>query len=221
MSAFCMIVVSVFTDVYMSTALIYEKAEDDIMSRPPRNLQGDRLVNAKLLFYAYGVIGTLQTISAWFIFLWYMNEQGVSPSHMFLAFDKWPTSDDQTYVGKSGKELNEALNTAQTLFFVTLVILQFFNALSVRTRKASIFQQNPFWGEKRNLRILAAEVCAIATMIFVTLLPWFQDTFNTRYAPVQYAIAAVGFGAFILCFDETRKYIVRNYPHSIIAKLAW
>lgn len=221
LSSFYMIIISICTDVFASTSLIYEKSEGEVMKRPPRNMQTDRLVDGKLVFYAYGVIGIIDTIAAWTIFLWYMNDQGIPPKALLLAYDKWPTDNSTLWYGYNADYLNDHLYVGQSLFFVTLVVCQFGNLLSIRTRRASIVQQNPLWGPKKNLRLFLAMTVAIATMVFVTFLPWFQDTFNTRYADARYASAAIGFGAFILLFDETRKWFVRNRPNSIVAKVAW
>jgi len=64
-------------------------------------------------------------------------------------------------------------------------------------------------------------IAALGFMLIFTLVPWFQTTFWTRQVPVKYAMAAVGYGSLILSIDETRKYIVRNYPQSFIGRVAW
>ena len=40
-------------------------------------------------------------------------------------------------------DLNEALYHGQTVYYVSLVIMQFGNLLSTRTRRLSIFQSSP------------------------------------------------------------------------------
>ncbi|KAG9482117.1 hypothetical protein GDO78_011031, partial [Eleutherodactylus coqui] len=45
------------TDIIPSIALAYEKAENDIMTRKPRNPLKERLVNMPLLSYSYFHIG--------------------------------------------------------------------------------------------------------------------------------------------------------------------
>lgn len=41
-------------------SLAYEKAESDIMLRPPRNAKKDHLVNARLIGFSYLQIGMIQ-----------------------------------------------------------------------------------------------------------------------------------------------------------------
>jgi sodium/potassium-transporting ATPase subunit alpha len=94
-------------------------------------------------------------------------------------------------------------------------------ALSIRTRYESIIHQNPFWGPKRNLRLPLAIFFAAMILLILTLVPWFQNVFAQRQVPVKFACAALGFASLILVVDESRKYIVRNYPKSWIARVAW
>ena len=227
LSPFYMITISMFTDVFMSTAMIYEQAENDIMSRAPRKLFGQRLVDLKLLLYSY-VIGIIQSIGAWTIFFWYMNDGNIPINKLLFAYDKWPSGQfesdgvtETTYIGLTYTQLNERLYSAQALFFASLVICQFGNALSIRTRRNSILQQNPLWGKNRNVRILINVIISFVTIMIVCYTPWLQQTFNTRVPELRYAFGAVGFAAALVVFDETRKYIVRNYPHSVVARYAW
>lgn len=53
----------------------------------------------------------------------------------------------------------------------SLVIMQFFNLLATRTRRLSLFQQNPLGGEKtRNLYIFPAMVAALSFAVYVSYL---------------------------------------------------
>ena len=112
--------------------------------------------------------------------------------------------------------------TGQSLYFVSTVICQWFNALAIRTRyESGIFQANPFYGPKRNLRLPLFMFLAFIFLLILTLVPWFNNVFSTREVPVKYACAAIGYGSCILIVDETRKWIVRNRPNSWIARVAW
>ena len=46
-------------------SLAYEQAESDIMKRMPRDPEGDRLVNQRLIGVAYGQIGMIQVQSSY------------------------------------------------------------------------------------------------------------------------------------------------------------
>ena len=63
------------TDMIPAISLAYEKAELDIMQRPPRSTS-DRLVNHRLIFLAYGVVGITQAMAGLFVYLVIMASYG-------------------------------------------------------------------------------------------------------------------------------------------------
>jgi len=71
-------------------ALMYEEAEEDLLTRPPRRPGQDSLVNLRLLLQGYLFIGVIESIFAHLMYFSYMQwEWGVSTSQLLLAFDKW------------------------------------------------------------------------------------------------------------------------------------
>ena len=68
---FCM-----FNDVVNSLAMVSEKAEQDIMSRPPALRHKSHLVDWKLLVHAYLIVGNIECFAAYFCFFWYYSAQG-------------------------------------------------------------------------------------------------------------------------------------------------
>ena len=124
-------------------------------------------------------------------------------------------------VGFTADQLTEIVNTGQCIYFVTLVIMQWGNAFSVRTRRQSLFKHNPFWGPHRNLYLPVGILAAFITLIIITLGPFFQTYFGTRKCRFKYALVACGWAVFLVLWDETRKWFVRNRPNSLIAKVAW
>lgn len=63
-------------------SLAYEKAESDIMLRPPRNPRTDRLVTRKLYFLAYGHIGLMEAAAGFFVYFMVMAEHGFMPERL-------------------------------------------------------------------------------------------------------------------------------------------
>lgn len=186
------------------------------MGRPPRS-DDEHLVDAKLLFFAYLNIGMIESISAFLLFFQYISAQGIPASGVWLAYDKWTDG----YYGKTQAELNDIMFTGQSIFFVSLIITQFGNLLAVRTRKMSFFQQSPISGPTRNLHIFVAITASTIIAVMITQIRWFNDAFNTRPVPAQYVAPAIGFAGLIFAYDEARKWAVRRYPKSWIAKIAW
>ena len=96
-----------------------------------------------------------------------------------------------------------------------------FNLLTTRTRHVSFFQHNPFFGKARNWTIFIGIIFSIAVGLFITLIPWFNSVFKTQHVPIKYVCPALVFGAGLFIFDEIRKFFVRRYPNSFLAKMAW
>lgn len=124
-------------------------------------------------------------------------------------------------LNKTSDELATIQQTGQSIYFVALCIMQMFNLLTTRTRHVSFFQHNPFFGKARNLTIIIGIIFSTTVGLVITLVPWFNSVFKTQPVPVKYICPAIGFGAFLFLFDETRKFLVRRYPKSFLAKMAW
>jgi len=76
LSAFLAIIFCMLNDVVNSLAMVSEKAEQDIMSRPPAIRQKTHLLDWKLLVQAYLIIGNIECFSAYFCFFWYYTSNG-------------------------------------------------------------------------------------------------------------------------------------------------
>ena len=217
LSAFLMIVICMLTDMCPSLALVKEVPERDIMKRKPVVRNSSHLVDWRLLFHAYALIGMIESFSAFLCWFWYFSEQGLPASALFLAFDSYSDG----YHGFSQDQLDDMMYTGQSIFFVSLVITQFANLLSSRTRYVSFFQQNPFTRRARNLWLFAAMLVSSLIAILITQVGFFNDVFHTRPVPVRYVMPALGFGGFLFLFDEVRKGWIQRYPQSIAAQMAW
>jgi sodium/potassium-transporting ATPase subunit alpha len=110
------IIICCLTDCAAAITLAYEKPEADVMLRPPRNPKKDRLVNARLIFHAYFVVGLLECFLAFTMSFWYMERKGVPFTAMWLKFGVYDEQYDPDYV-------TEVANQASSVYFVTLVIM--------------------------------------------------------------------------------------------------
>jgi sodium/potassium-transporting ATPase subunit alpha len=124
-------------------------------------------------------------------------------------------------IAKSADELLVIQETGQCIYYVALCIMQFFNLLSSRTRHLSFFQHNPFFGKTRNFNILFGILFSSGVGLVITQIRWFNTVFKTHPVPVKYVCPAIGFGIGLFLFDEIRKFLVRRYPKSFLAKMAW
>ncbi len=67
------------TDIFPAIALAYEKPESDLMTRPPRNIKREKLLNSRLLMYAMLQLGLLQTIGGFASYFLAMSDNGLTP----------------------------------------------------------------------------------------------------------------------------------------------
>ncbi|KAH7381738.1 hypothetical protein BKA66DRAFT_419220 [Pyrenochaeta sp. MPI-SDFR-AT-0127] len=215
LSSFLMIIICCLTDCAAAITLAYEKPEADVLLRPPRNPRKDRLVNTRLIFHAYFVVGLLQCFCSFTMAFWYMERQGVPFTAMWLKFGDYGEGLDPDYV-------TEVANHASSIYFVTLVVMQLFNLLATRTRRLSIFQQPPLFNkDTQNWTLFPAMIFAIVVVFIFCYIPSLQNTIGTREVPVEYWFLPAAFGFGLLVLDEARKYCVRTWPNGFLAKIAW
>mmetsp|Transcript_18207 Transcript_18207/g.28419 ORF Transcript_18207/g.28419 Transcript_18207/m.28419 type:complete len:1333 (+) Transcript_18207:415-4413(+) len=67
------------TDMVPAISMAYEQAEADIMKRPPRDSQLDRLVTKKLIVFAYLQIGMIQAAAGFYTWMVVLNDYGFPP----------------------------------------------------------------------------------------------------------------------------------------------
>ena len=79
------------TDMVPAISMAWERAEADIMRRPPRDSGVDRLVTRKLVVFAYLQIGVIQASAGFFTWMVVMNDYGYAPGVLpgLGGFDNW------------------------------------------------------------------------------------------------------------------------------------
>ena len=101
----------------------------------------------------------------------------------------------------------EALKYAQTSFFFSIVITQFSNNLSCKTRKLSLSYQ----GLSNTFMMLGWAIEFALTFMLAYCRP-VNHIFNTRDVTFfHYGIFSFFFSMLMLCYDETRKFLIRNF----------
>lgn len=100
----------------------------------------------------YLFIGTMETISAHAMFFLYMWRAAGIPIHeLFFIFEGY----SEGFHGYTTEQLTHFNTVGQSVYFVTLVIMQWDNLLSIRNKGMSIFQADPFRKARRMLLTLA------------------------------------------------------------------
>ncbi|CAF0772610.1 unnamed protein product [Adineta ricciae] len=218
LSAFLAIIFCMLNDVVNALAMVSEKAERDIMSRPPAIRQKTHLLDWKLLFHAYLIVGNIECFSAFFCFFWYHSSKGISLNQIFFTYADYTNNPP---ANKTVDELTLIQQNGQCIYYVALCMMQFFNLLSSRTRYVSFFQHNPFYGKGKNLTVIFGILFSTCVGLVITLIPWLNHIFKTHPVPVRFVCPALGFGTALFLLDELRKYLVRRFPNSFLAKMAW
>lgn len=185
------------------------------MLRRPRNVKKDRLVDWRLALHAYGIVGVAMALCSFAMSYWYLERAGIPFSELWFAFGKVPAGiSEEYYLGQ--------LNKASAVYFVNLVVMQWFNLMAVRTRRWSIFQHPPLFNRAtQNWYLFPAIAFALVMAIMWLYIPPLEPILGTVPAPVEYWFLPMAFGMGILLCDEARKFFVRKYPKSVIAKMAW
>ncbi|KAH9059426.1 sodium-potassium ATPase [Lactarius deliciosus] len=203
-----MILICVATDVLPALSMCFEPPESGLLNRPPRNIRKDRLANVRLLLHAYGFLGILESLCAMSMSFWYLQTKGIPFTSLAGKFGNYPP-----------EFTSDLLYEAQSVYFFTLVVMQWGNLLSTRTRRSSIFQQPPTWGVNR--MVIPSAICALLIGIFFCYVPVFHNIFQTSNIPAKHFFIPLTFALALLILDETRKLIVRKYPKSFLAWIAW
>lgn len=79
LSTVLILCVDLGTDMVPAISMAYEEKEADIMERRPRNAATDRLVNRKLISFAYLQIGVMQALAGFFTYFVVLNDYGYAP----------------------------------------------------------------------------------------------------------------------------------------------
>lgn len=203
--------IDLLTDMLPAISLAYEKAESDIMQRPPRNPRKDKLVTRKLYFLAYGHIGLVEAMGGFFVYFAIMAEHGFWPSRLFGLREKWDSefindlqdSYGQEWTYEHRKELEY---TCYTAFMISVVVTQWLDLIVCKTRINSIFKQG--------MGNMVLNVSLIFETVVACMLSYLPNMHYLKFYPILFRwwCYSIPFALFIFIFDEFRKWRLRKYP---------
>jgi sodium/potassium-transporting ATPase subunit alpha len=198
-----------------------EKEEFNLLSLPPRNSKKEHLISLKIYSQSYFFIGTMMTFFCNMFFFLYLKEYtGLGFQDLVFTFGNIP--EEKLKPGVTLEDFNGYyVNTGQCVCFITLVILQWGNILSVRNRRLSMFQADPFRKQRRNLWLFLGILASFLIAILVTEVPGIQEVMLTNSVPIKYWLLPLPCAVFIIIADEIRKALVRAFPKGILARIAW
>ena len=185
------------TDILPALGLGAERAETDVMRRPPR-ARGERLLTRNLLFMSYGVVGMLQAAAGFF-------------SYFVILFDggwQW------------GQELahdDPLYRTAVTGFFASIVICQVADVIICRTRRQSLFTVGLF----SNRLVWLGIVAELGLLALISYVPVCNTFFGTAPLAPWQLVLSLPFALTILVGDELRRLLVRRDNRFVLRWLTW
>ncbi|SPO06040.1 probable Na+/K+ ATPase, alpha subunit [Cephalotrichum gorgonifer] len=214
LSSFLMIIICCFTDCVGAIVLAYEKPEADVMLRRPRNPKKTHLVNWQLIFHAYAFIGMIEATCSFAMSYWYLQRKGIPFSSIWFKFGP-PDGIDVDYY-------NARLNEASSIYFINLVVMQWFNLMAVRNRHLSIFQHPPLLNKRtQNLLLFPSILLSFGIAVIWLYIPALQVILSSSGVPVEHYFYPCALGLGLLTLDEARKAAVRRWPKGILAQMAW
>merc|ERR1719392_598106 len=198
------------TDMVPAISLAYEKAESDIMTRPPRNPFTDKLVNERLISMAYGQIGMIQASAGFFVYFVILAENGWFPGRLLGIRTEWDSSQVNNLEDSFGQEWTyyqrkQLEYTCHTAYFVSIVVAQWADLLNCKTRRNSIFQQG-----MTNYFMDFALLFETALAAFLVYTPGMDVALRMQPLKFLWWLPAIPFSLTIFVYDECRKLLLRR-----------
>ncbi|KAG8430257.1 hypothetical protein GDO86_018148 [Hymenochirus boettgeri] len=172
------------TDIIPSIALAYEKAENDIMTRKPRNPHKDRLVNQQLLSYSYFHIAAMESFSGFVNYFTVMAQQGFRPGTLLGLRAPWEDKTINELEDSYGQEWTFYQRLQQewycySAFFISIVVCQMMNTLIRKTRRNSILTRNSF----KNKIIFLGLLSQVIIGVFLCYCPGMDEALH--FMPIR------------------------------------
>jgi magnesium-transporting ATPase (P-type) len=178
------------TDMLPALALGAERAEPDVMRRPPRP-RHEHLLTPRLLLRAYGFLGPIQAagaLAAWYFLLdrggWRWGDALAADDPLYLA--------------------------ATTACLAAIVAMQVANVFLCRSDRLSLLRR----GVLGNRLLLAGVAFEILLLLAIVYTPPGQSVFGTAPLPSEVWWLLPGLAGALLVLEELRKAIARRMAGS-------
>ncbi|XP_066463270.1 potassium-transporting ATPase alpha chain 2-like [Eleutherodactylus coqui] len=207
------------TDIIPSIALAYEKAENDIMTRKPRNPLKERLVNMPLLSYSYFHIAAMETYAGFVNYFTVMAQQGYLPATLLGLRVLWEDKNTNELEDSYGQEWTYVQRLNQewycySAFFISIVVCQMINTLIRKTRRNTLMTKNFF----RNKVIFLGLLSQVVIGVGLCYIPGLNEGLHFMPIRIEYWFVGIEYTFLILVYDELRKLLIRRFPGSWVDK---
>jgi len=176
------------TETLPALALGRERAEPDIMERPPRSRR-EGVIQPALLLRAWLFLGLIAAILEMGAFFYVLLDAGWHPGAPVGA----------------GHPLHQAYLQATTMTFLAMVMSQIGTAFAARTERASL-RSIGLLSNRLLLWGIGFELALTAMFIY---LPLFQHVLGTAALPVHLLLLTLPFPLIVWGADELRRFFVR------------
>ena len=210
--------IDLLTEVLPATSLSYEPPEADLMRQPPRDVKTQKLVDMRLLGYAYLQAGAIITGICLFTMFWTYESYGVSAYRIFANDNVFfPSEDGTSTAGLTSNEQDDVLSAVQATWFLTLVISQACHSFTCRTRTHSLFTHGIF----SNMFLIGGTTLAVAIGCFIVYTPGLKDIVNAgSIDSLLMVYAGLLATAALWGYTEARKALTRSWGRTNDV-LAW
>ncbi|CAF2592014.1 unnamed protein product [Rotaria sp. Silwood2] len=212
LSTITILCIDLGTDIVPSITFAYEQAEGDLLERPPRK-RTDKMCTVQLVTLCYGQMAMIEASGAFFAFFVVMAENGWWPSRLLGIRNAWDSAAVNDLRDSHGQEwtYEQRRNldlSAQSAYFIGIVITQIGNLLGNKTVRQSIFDKSFF----RNTLMLLSIVFAIGLACFLLYIPKLNRALNLAPNRFLWWLPSAPFFLYLLAFNEIRKLFIRKYP---------
>lgn len=216
--ALLIICINVLTDLWPAISLAYEKAERDIMHKPPRDLQKDHLVTWNLIKLTYFQVGVIQLVAAMTGYFTAYAAFGFYPSDLLFTRERWDSIAVNDFKDSYGQEWSydnrKKMETlAQSTYYATVVIVQIADVIICKTRRLSIIHQG-----MTNYMLNFGIVFEFTITLLILYIPFFNSILYTQPIPWLMWMPGIPFAILIILLDELRRYLIRKYPNGWVER---
>jgi sodium/potassium-transporting ATPase subunit alpha len=230
LTALQVLTIDLGTELGPAISLAYEKPEDDLMERKPRDPKIDRLVSPRLLFYSYVTSGSMITAGCFLAYIFVYRKNGIYISDFsrpglsksggdFFSL----TTDEAVFVERtqrtySASEQRTMFSEAATAWYIALTVAQFFHVWVCKTRTSSLFTYG--FGNKLTFYGVAL---GFAITIFFSYVPGVQSIVGSETVGwIPWVIVPITGMALWIYNEGSKWYFRKASPRDPLVRLfAW
>ncbi|KAF0698021.1 Aste57867_11352 [Aphanomyces stellatus] len=219
--------VNLVTDGPPATALGFNPADKDIMTKPPRRAN-DVLIN-RWVFFRYMVVGIYVGFACVGVFgYWYMFYDGSNDGHTLITFDQLThfgqcaTWTDFKVANFGGMDFSQdpcsyftvGKVKASTLSLSVLVAIEMFNALNALSEDGSLVTMPP-WS---NPYLIIAMFVSFGMHFLILYIDWLAEIFSVCPLDFNEWLVVMAFSLPVILMDEILKVFGRHMASRELAE---